>query len=140
VPEVVTVSGIDNRVQIVFSVPVQAAGATNPANYSLTNLYNQVDVLGVTLGTNGQTVQLTTARQLPFMVHWVTIKGIVDELTGTNAIPPDAQVAFTNIAFTTGYSVTEIYRNIAGTTIAALTNSVNYPAHPTKTYYYPYTY
>ena len=130
VPEVVSARGLDNRVQVVFSVPVQAAGATNPANYSLTNLYSKVEVLQATLGTNGQTIQLTTARQFPFMEHRLSISGIIDALSGTNAIAPDSQVTFTNIAFTTGYSMTEIYRGIAGTTISTLTNSANYPGAP----------
>ena len=70
VPELVSAAGVGNNVQVVFSVPVQAAGATNPANYWVTNLYGRVDVLGAAMGTNDYTVQLTTGKQLPFMVHW----------------------------------------------------------------------
>jgi regulation of enolase protein 1 (concanavalin A-like superfamily) len=139
VPELMSAVGVGNNVQVVFSVPVQAAGATNPANYWVTNLYGRVDVLGAAMGTNDHTVQLTTGKQLPFMVHWLGAVDVFDALTGTNAVAP-SQITFRNVAFTTGYSMTDIYRGITGTSISDLTNNANFPAHPTQTYYSPYSY
>ncbi|HLP76873.1 MAG TPA: lamin tail domain-containing protein, partial [Candidatus Paceibacterota bacterium] len=118
-----------------FSVPVEATSAVNLTNYAITNTYGSVPVLAATFGTNNQTVELTTAGQLPFMPHWLTVNGVADAQTGTNFIAPGSQGIYTNIGFTTGYIEYDLFLGIAGTNLSALTNNANYPDHPSKVEY-----
>src|SRR4029077_20996162 len=82
-PRIVSVNSTGSQMRVVFSVPVMAGSVTNPGNYSVSNLLNRVLVMSAAPGTDPQTVQLTTAGQLPFMPHWITVKGIADASTGT---------------------------------------------------------
>ena len=72
-PTITSVTGIGNRVEVVFSVPVEATSAVSLANYSVSNYFGNVTVQGAVFGTNTQTIELTTAAQLPFMAHWLTV-------------------------------------------------------------------
>jgi len=139
-PVILGATGIDNRVQVTFSLPVDLATATNLANYSISNLYGAVAVLEATPGTNGAIIQLRTGHQLPFMAHWVTISGVADALTGTNVIAPNSQSLYTNLAFTTGYIKSDFYLGITGTTLSALTNNPKFPDFPNRTSYLPDSY
>ncbi len=140
VPRVVSVTSTGSTVTVLFSIPVQAAGATNALNYSLSNTFNPVAIRSFVLGTDNRTVRLSTDHQLPFMVHWLTVKGIVDAATGTYGIAPNSKVPYTNVGFTTGYVESDFFMGIPGTSISALTNSPNYPSRPTRVRYYPYSY
>jgi len=134
-PTITSVTGIGNRVEVVFSVPVEATSAVSLANYSVSNYFGNVTVQGAVFGTNTQTIELTTAAQLPFKAHWLTVSGVADALTGTNVIAAGSQVVYTNIGFTTEYIEYDLYLGIAGTNLSALTSSTNYPGHPGKVEY-----
>jgi hypothetical protein len=139
-PSILSVSGVDTQIQLTFNLPVELAGATNAGNYSLSNLYGPVAILSARPGTDSQKIQIRTDRQLPFMQHWLTVNSVADALTGTNWIAPNSQGSYTNIAFTTGYLKSDYYLGLAGTTLAALTNSPTYPDHPNRTKYLAYSY
>ncbi len=120
----------NNTAAVAFSLPVRAAGATNTANYTLTNAAGPVAIVGATLGADGQTVLLTTASQTPFAPHWLLVSGVADAATGTNLIAPRSGLAFTNAFFTTGYIERQLYFNIAGGAVADLTGSPKFPNQP----------
>jgi regulation of enolase protein 1 (concanavalin A-like superfamily) len=134
-PAINSVMGMGRRTEVLFSVPVEAMSAVNLTNYALSNWYGNVSVLGAVFGTNNQTIELTTAAQLPFLPHWLTVNGVADALTGTNIIAPGSQGIYTNIGFTTGYIEYDLYQGITGTNLIALTTNANYPGHPSKVEY-----
>ena len=68
-PRVVSVSGLDDNVKIGFSIPLDPLSATDPSNYILTNVYGPVVVFNAALEADGQTVDLTTGGEGPFLVH-----------------------------------------------------------------------
>ena len=125
----VTNSG-NNLLQVVFSMPVQAAGATNLANYKLTNSTGTLTIFSAAFGTNNQTVQLTTASQLPFAPHWLTVNGVADAATGLQFIATNSQTVFTNIGFASGYMERELYFNITGAAVINLTTNAAFPNNP----------
>ncbi len=138
-PVLLSASALDNVVQVGFSLPVQPATATNVGNYSLSNLYGSVAILAAAPGSNSQTIQLTTARQLPFMAHYLDVSGVADAQTGSNVMG-HSQAVYTNLAFTTGYLRSEFYLGIPGTTLSALTNSPRFPDAPNRVSYPVYSY
>ena len=139
-PAITSVMGIGSRVEVLFSVPVEPMSAVNLTNYALSNWYGNVTVQGAKFGTNNQIVELTTAAQLPFLPHWLTVNGVADALTGTNLIAPGSQGIYTNIGFTTGYIEYDLFQGITGTNLNTLTNNANYPSHPSKVEYLGSTY
>ena len=134
-PAINSVMGMGRRTEVFFSVPVEAMSAVNLTNYALSNWYGNISVLGAVFGTNNQTIELTTAAQLPFLPHWLTVNGVADALTGTNIIAAGSQGIYTNIGFTTGYIEYDLYQGITGTNLIALTTNANYPGHPSKVEY-----
>jgi regulation of enolase protein 1 (concanavalin A-like superfamily) len=139
-PAITSVMGIGSRVEVLFSVPVEAMSAVNLTNYALSNWYGNVSVQGAVFGTNSQIVELTTAAQLPFLPHWLAVNGVADALTGTNVIAPGSQGIYTNIGFTTGYIEYDLFQGITSTNLMALTNNANYPSNPSKVEYLDTTY
>lgn len=137
-PSLVSVTSTGSLARVVFSVPVQSASATNLGNYSASNSCGNVPITAAAM-SDSQTVQLTTAGQLPFMKHWLTVNGVADA-TGTNFIAPDSMFSYTNVGFTTGYIESDFFTGIAGTSIAALTNSPNFPNHPNRVSFCPQAY
>lgn len=139
-PRVISVSGLDDGVKITFSIPLDPLSAANPSNYILTNAYGPVVVLTADVEADGQTVDLTTGGEGPFLVHWLQINNVSDALTKTNPILAGTMVTFTNMTFTTGYFKNEFYTGLSGTSLSVLTNSANFPDHPTRTKYTQYSY
>lgn len=126
----------NNKVLVGFSIPVQAASATNLANYALTNLAGNVPIISAAFGSNSQNLVLTTASQVPYAAHWLNVHGVTDALTGTNAVPPASQAVYTNQPFLTGYIQRQLYFNLSsGQAVADLTNSANYPNNPDQVDY-----
>ena len=136
-PAIVSAANIgDNVVQVVFSIPVQASSATNVANYSITNLTGNVALFGAAFVNDNKTIQLTTASQTPFAAHWLTVNGVADAATGSSILT-NAQVIYTNLAFTAGYIQRQLYFNLTNTLISTLTNSPKYPNNPDQVDYPP---
>lgn len=125
----------NNSVQIIFSLPVQPSTATNLANYSLTNAFGPIPIIGATFVNDNKTVQLTTGSHLPYAAHWLTVNGIADAATGLSFIAPNAQVVYTNIPFTVGYVQHQLYFGISGTAVANLTNVGSFPNSPSQVDY-----
>ena len=138
-PTIASVANMgNNALDVVFSIPVQTASATNAGNYSLTNTAGVVTILGAAFGQDSRTIHLTTSSQSPYSTHWLTIHGVADALTGTNVIAPNSQGVFTNIAFTTGYIKRQLYFNLGNANaITGLTANVKFPNSPDQVDYPP---
>jgi regulation of enolase protein 1 (concanavalin A-like superfamily) len=80
--------GITN-VQIVFSKPVEAASATNLANYVFTN---GIVITGASLNPDNVTVVLTTAPLVYGSNYWIVINGIRDRMNLPNTIATNTMV------------------------------------------------
>ena len=135
-PAIVSATSVgDNAVQVVFSIPIQPVSATNLANYTITNSSGTVALLGAAFVNDSQTMQLTTASQIPYSTNWLTVNCVVDAATGVNVIATNSQVAYTNIPFTAGYIQRQLYFNLTNSGIATLTNSPKLPNHPDQVDY-----
>ena len=82
--------------QIVFSEPIEAAGATNTANYVFTN---GVGLSGATLGPDNLTVTLTTEPLVLGNNYLLVLNGIRDRATLPNNIVTNTQILFVAAPF-----------------------------------------
>lgn len=123
---------------MVYSTNVLALSATNLANYALTNLSGTVIITGAAFGVDGKTILLTTASQLPFAKHWLTINGVLDAGSGLVPVAPNTQGVFTNGGFTLGFIRRELYMGIGGNAVSDLTSSAIFLANtPTSVDFLP---
>ena len=137
-PTIVSVTNAGNNIlQVRFSLPVQPAGATNVANYALTNVSGNVQIFGAALVNDNRTVQLTTASQIPFATHWLRVSNLIDAANSRNVMAANTQIIYTNAAFTSGYVQRQLYFNISGSAVSDLTNNANFPNHPGQVDYPP---
>ena len=79
------------NVQIVYSKIVEAASATNIANYVFTN---GLPVTGALLNPDNMTVVLTTAPIVYSSNYWIVINGVRDRATTPNTIATNTTVTF----------------------------------------------
>ncbi len=101
------------NVQIVFSEPVAAAGATSPANYVFTN---GLPVTTVTLAADKMTVTLTTAPLTDGSNYVILVNSVRDLAYTSNTIATNSAAAFT----ASPYSSQDIGGALpAGSTVAA---------------------
>lgn len=89
-----------NEILVTFSEPVTASTANDRSNYSITNASGPLPVLGATLASNQTNVTLLTTGQVEGVVCTLTVRGITDQCTGNNVIPPDSQATFVALAYT----------------------------------------
>lgn len=85
------------NVQITYSKLVEAASATNSANYVFTN---GLPVTGATLNADNQTVVLTTAPLTYGSNYCVVINGVRDRASTPNTIAPNTTVTFSALPYT----------------------------------------
>jgi regulation of enolase protein 1 (concanavalin A-like superfamily) len=88
--------GVTN-VEVDFSKEIEAASATNVANYMLTN---GVAISGASLATNGATVILTTAPLVYGSNYMLVINGVRDQAIPPNTIATNTLAGFTASAYT----------------------------------------
>jgi len=86
-----------NSVQVVYSKLVEAASATNTANYSFTN---GLAVLGASLGADNTTVTLTTSPLVYGSNYTILISNVRDRASTPNAIAPNSPASFTALPYT----------------------------------------
>jgi hypothetical protein len=136
-PTLVSASAVgNNAIQVIFSMPVQPASATNLANYSLTNSSGSVAVLSASFVNDAQTIQLTTASLAPYSTNTLTVNRVADATTGVSTVPTNSQVVFTSVPFTLGYIQRQLYFNVSnGPSVAALTNNPKFPNNPSQVDY-----
>ena len=83
-------------VRLIFSEPMAAPGATNPANYRING---GASVTAAAFGADGQTVLLTTSLLAFGTSYTVTVNNVTDRSSTPNPIPPDSTVPFTTMEF-----------------------------------------
>jgi hypothetical protein len=85
------------NVEVDFSKLLEAGGATNVANYVLTN---GTAISGASLATNGTTVLLTTAPLVYGSNYTLVINSVRDQAIPPNTIVTNTRVSFTASAYT----------------------------------------
>lgn len=75
--------GDPQALTVVFSEPVEAASALNPANYAINN---GVTVTGAAFGTDPRTVVLTTSPMAPKIVYTLNIANVRDRASTPNTM------------------------------------------------------
>ena len=84
------------NVEVDFSKTVEAASATNPANYSFTN---GLAIAAAALTTNHASVRLTTAPLMVGTNYSLVINGVRDQALPPNTIATNTPVSFTASPF-----------------------------------------
>ena len=106
------------NVEVDFSKALQAASATNLANYVLTN---GTAISGASLAANNTTVILTTAPLVYGSNYTLVINGILDQ-----AVPPNTIATNTLASFTASpYTAQDIGNPAIPSTATVTTNGVN---------------
>jgi len=123
------------NVTVVFSEPVAVSSAQNLANYSITNDAGvALSIVSATVRDNTNVV-LKTAQQ-PTNTHYtVVVNNVTDRAGVPNTIAANSTASFTSFAFTPGFVLMEVYRNIPNSDVASLTSSPKYPNYPDERYY-----
>ena len=83
-----------NAVLVAFSEPLQAASATNVANYFLTNFAGAVPITGASLDASGRMVTLSTAALAEGSFYTVVVSNILDRAAIPNPIAPGSLALF----------------------------------------------
>jgi hypothetical protein len=93
-PTLISASSLDDPgvLVVVFSEPVEAASATNAANYLI---YNGVSVLAAAFGPDTRTIILTTTHMVSQTTYTLTVNNIRDRAATPNVILPDSSLTFT---------------------------------------------
>jgi regulation of enolase protein 1 (concanavalin A-like superfamily) len=92
-----TVNNGTTNVQILYSKPVEAASATNIANYVFTN---GVAITGASLNPDNVTVVLTTAPLAYGSNYWLVINGVRDRMNLPNTIATNTTVNLQVLSYT----------------------------------------
>jgi hypothetical protein len=135
-PTVVNTIGAPSRttVSILWSEPVTALQATNPANYSISNSAGALLAINsAALAPNGRSVSLTTAPQTANEQYFIVISNVTDRAGVPNVINPNpVVVSFTasDLNCVPGGVVFRAYPTGGGNTIALLTSHPSFPNSP----------
>lgn len=86
-----------NSAQIVYTKTVEAASATNTANYRFTN---GLAVLSASLGADGTSVTLTTGPLVYGSNYTILISNVRDRASTPNTIVPNSPASFTALPYT----------------------------------------
>ena len=124
-----------------FSVLVDPATASDPANYVLSNSLGQVFSVGsATVQADGRTVLLSTPLQDNATPYTLVVWNVLD-VFGDRAVVAGSRASYVNpvpTPCTLGRLTCEIYYSIAaGGTLASLTNDLNYVTHNPGAISYP---
>jgi hypothetical protein len=84
-------AGANDRLTVVFSEPVEAGAAQQPANYAIDN---GVQVSAATLASDGTAVTLTTSRLQEGPVYRLTVRNLRDRAAAPNTVAADTGVNF----------------------------------------------
>lgn len=115
--------GNPEGVTVLFSAPLDAATATNAANYAIDH---GVAVTGVALIGSAK-VRLDTSPIVVGQVYTLTVNQVRDAATPPSTIAPGSQVAFLQ---TQGVITRREFHDLPGYTLADLTNSARFPDTP----------
>jgi hypothetical protein len=107
-----------NRVTVVFSEGMDAASATNLANYSVSPALT----LSAPEVLTPNIVRFTTSAQTAGANYTITINGVKDDSANANAVAANTQAHFQGLQTGTGFLRAEIFKNIQprDTTVGSL--------------------
>jgi hypothetical protein len=123
------------NVELDFSKTLEAASATNLANYVFTN---SVAITAASLATNNSSVLLTTAPMIDGAGYSLVINGVRDRAVPPNTIASNTQVSFTAspfspldigspaIASTDVYTTSGVFVSSAGNNIGGVSDQFNF--------------
>ena len=113
------------NVTITFDRPLNGASVTS-SNFTLSG---GLAVTAAVLDPNtSKDVLLSTTPQAQGSNYTVSVNGVTD--VNSNAIAPNATVAFTSWKIAAGWITRELYFNVTGGTVANLQSATNFPDHP----------
>lgn len=124
--------GVQNRIRINFSEPINAGLLTSLANYALTQNGNVVGINSVTSRNNNTVAYLTTAAPLVAgTAYSLVINNLTDQALAANTLSPNPTVkTVTGWTEATGYVRREQYNDIGGGNVGNLTGNAKYPNFP----------
>lgn len=127
-----TADGVQNRVRINFSEPINNGLLTSLANYLLTDGGNVIGISSVTSRNNNTVAYLSLATPLVSgTAYQLTVNNLTDQATAANVLSPNPTVkTITGWTQGTGYVRREQYNGIGGGAVANLTGNAEYPNFP----------
>lgn len=125
-PDVLEVKGDPGltAIRIHFSKPVAHSSAANLENYQIESL----QVTGIKVHPDRESVELQTSEQVPGMNYTVRVSGLVDD-EGRH-MNETAEQTFSAWEIVGGGLLMEVYKGIDGTSLGALENASNFPDAP----------
>ncbi len=111
-------------IEVVFTAPVAAATATNPANYAIAPA---VPVQSVRMGSDSATVWLATGPMASGVAHTLSISGVQDLSLPPNTVPPNTSLP---ILKAQGVISRKVFTGLANGTLTNLASQPKFPDQP----------
>jgi hypothetical protein len=120
--------GVQNRVRINFSEPINAGLLTSLANYALTEGNNVIGITNIASRNNNTVVYLTTDEPLVAGTSYqLVVNNLTDQALAANTLSPNPTVkTVTGWNEGTGYVRREQYNDIGGGRIGDLTGNAKF--------------
>ena len=116
-----------HRIALHLSEAVTAASATNLVNYSITNAAGApLSIVRAALGSVSNRVVLTTAVPASGGAYFLVVTGLTDIAAAANSSSTPQVLPLNAWVRSPGFLFTEVFTNIAGTTVTNLTNSAKF--------------
>ncbi len=116
-----------HRIALQLSEAITAASATNLINYSITNAAGApLSIVRATQGSMSDRVILTTAVPTSGGAYSLVVTGLTDVATAANSSSTPQVLPLNAWVRSPGFLFTEVFTNIAGTTVTNLTNSAKF--------------
>jgi hypothetical protein len=125
-------SGDLMHVTVQFSTFIDqvSPGTVDPFSYTITGL----DVGGVAIGGDGKSVTLLTSLQTENTEYTVEVTGVSSLVGSLTCDPPNNQASFRSwVSGPCNGVVFDVYRNLGGTAVSALTTAPTFPNNPDST-------
>jgi len=116
--------GNPNKVEVVFTAPVDPVSATAVGNYTVSPA---ASVIRVEMGDDTYTVVLTTTTLPDTIAHSLTVNGVKDRSSPANTVPANARVA---ILKGQGVITRRVFNGIGANWLESLTNNAKFPNNP----------
>jgi len=137
-PTVTNVSATpgQTQVRVTYSEVVDPTTSVDMANYVITapGAIN-VPISAATQSANGTYVTLTTAALTPGTVYSINVSGVKDTSFAGNTMTPAYTGSFTAWTLSSGLVRREMFLNLPGGGVNAITNSSKYPNNPDRADY-----
>lgn len=129
-PSLDTTFGVQNRVRVFFSEPMNRASIETAGNYAIAQGANPVAISGATASGDNRSVTLTVAALTAGEQYSLTATGLVDPALAANVLDPNPTVR-TFTAWTLANGIRrQLYFDIGGGSLNNLTNQAVFPNSP----------